>query len=242
MQIDLVFTHIPITEEKLSDRTVVMVDVLRTSTTICVALANGAKEVIPVDGVPAAMQLMGNLSRDNVLLCGEKEGKLIEGFDLGNSPSDYEAEIIKGKSLIFNTTNGSVALTKMKTAKSAIICGFVNINACADFIAGKDDNILIVCAGNNRQFNLEDAVCGGMLVNILQKKIGREMEMNDGTEASVIIYNKYQDKYLQMLKHSFHGKYLMSLGLSKDLNFCAKVDSYDIVPVYNEGIVRLDHN
>lgn len=241
MKVDLVFTHIPITEEKLSDRAVVMVDVLRTSTTVTVALANGAKEIIPVDGVPAAMQLMGNLSRDNVLLCGEREGKLIEGFDLGNSPFDYQEEIIKGKSLIFNTTNGSVALTKMKTAKLSIVCGFVNISACADFLVKEDEDVLIVCAGNHHQFDMEDAVCGGMLVNLLQNKVGREMEMNDGTEAAVIIFNKYQDKYLHLLENAYHGKYLVSLGLGGDLSVCADVDSYNVVPVYKDGVLRLEH-
>lgn len=239
MKTDLVFTHVPITDEKLSNRTVVMIDVLRTSTTICVALKNGAKTVIPVEGVPAAMELLGNLSRDNVLLCGEREGKLIEGFDLGNSPLEYEEKVVKGKSLIICTTDGSVALTKMRSAKSSIVCGLVNITACADFVVEKDDDLLIVCAGHHRQFNLEDAVCGGMLVNILQGKIGREMHMNDGTEAAVIIYQKYRDDYLKLLRHSDHGTYLKSLDLGKDLKVCAEVDSLDIVPEYIEGRVIL---
>lgn len=239
MKTDLIFTHVPITDDKLRDRTVVVVDVLRASTTVCVALKNGAREVIPVESVPAAMELTGNLSRDNVLLCGEREGTVIEGFDLGNSPREYTAEVVNGKSLIFCTTNGSVALTKTKAAGDSIVCGFVNISACVEFISHQNSDLLIICAGNNNQFSLEDAVCGGLLVQILQNEMGRKIKMNDGTEAALIIYKKYKNKYLDLLKKCTHGKYLIKLGLGNDLPICADVDSINLVPVYSKGRLTL---
>ena len=239
MKTELVFTHIPITDENLSDRTVVVVDILRTSTTICIALKNGAKEIIPVESVPAAMQLIGNLSRDNTLLCGEREGVVIEGFNLGNSPLEYSEEVIKGKTLVICTTNGSVALTKTKSARVCIVCGFVNVSACVNFILEQKRDLLIVCAGSNKQFDLEDAVCGGMIVNMLQEKIGGEMEINDGTEAAVIIYQKYKDNYLHLLQNCHHGKYLASLGFGEDLKICSQVDSLEVVPLYAKSRVAL---
>ncbi len=237
MKADLVFTHLPVPNEKWKDRIVVMVDVLRTSTTICVALSNGAKEVIPFDNVASAMELAGNLSRDNVLLCGEREGKLIEGFDLGNSPLEYTHETITDKSLIFCSTNGSSALVKAGHAKSALACAFINLAACLEHILQADNDILVVCAGNEGQFALEDTVCGGMLLNLLDRKIGGGLETNDGAEAALILYDKYSGHYLKLLRNCSHGQYLRSIGFEKDLNVCSRIDALNVVPVYKDGTV-----
>lgn len=235
MKADLVLTHIPITDEKLKNRLVVIIDVLRTSTTICVALKNGAKEVIPVTNVADAMTLAGNLSRDNVILCGEREGNLIEGFNLGNSSLEYTSEIVAGKSLIFTSTNGSVALVKASNAKTAIIAGFVNMSACVDFIMHAGEDVLIVCAGNNQQFSMEDTVCGGMLVHLLMQENEAGLEMNDGAEAAHILFEHHRNNYLKMLQNSTHGKYLLTLDFGRDLEVCAEVDSINIIPKLHQG-------
>ena len=240
MKADLVLTHIPITDEKLKNRLVVIIDVLRTSTTICVALKNGAKEVIPVTNVADAMTLAGNLSRDNVILCGEREGKLIEGFNLGNSSFEYTPEIVGGKSLIFTSTNGSIALVKSNNAKTAVIAGFVNMSACVDFIVDAHEDVLIICAGNNQQFSMEDAVCGGLLIHLLQQGTGGDLEMNDGAEAANILFERHRDNYLEMMLNSTHGKYLQSLDFEKDLKVCAEVDSLEVIPFLRQGKVTLN--
>ena len=239
MKADMVFTHIPITDENLKNRLVVMVDVLRTSTSICVALKNKAKEIIPVSSVPDAMELAANLSRDNILLCGEREGRLIDGFDLGNSPFEYSQETVSGKSLIFSSTNGSVALIKSHSAYLTIVCGFVNVSACLDFIMGNNHDLLVVCAGNNDRFALEDAVCGGFLIHLLQQEIERSMELNDGAEAAVILYQQYNDRYYELLQNCSHGRYLTSLNLESDLRICAEVDSINLAPIYKAGKITL---
>ncbi|MBC8205130.1 MAG: 2-phosphosulfolactate phosphatase, partial [FCB group bacterium] len=163
MEVDLLFTHIPITEERLKDHTVIVIDVLRASTTISIALKNGAREVIPTVDVPSAIQLAENLSRDNLLLCGEREGRIIEGFDLGNSPIEYTADTVNGKSLIFCSTNGSITISKTASAKGTVVAGFINAAACIDYIIGQNDKFLFICAGNKQQFCLEDVVCGGLM-------------------------------------------------------------------------------
>lgn len=243
MKADLVFTHLPVPNEKWKERTVVMVDVLRTSSTICVALKNGAREVIPFENVPTAMQLAANLPRDNVLLCGEREGKLIEGFNLGNSPLEYTEDIVKDKTLIFCSTNGSSALVKAGQAKSAIVCAFINVNTCLEHILKTEDDLLVVCAGNEGQFALEDTVCGGMLLNLLSRKLSGGIETNDGAEAALILCEKYSGHYLKLLRNCSHGQYLRSIGFEKDLNICARIDSYNIVPVYKDGkVVALEYS
>ena len=217
MKADLILTHIPITDEKLKNRLAVIVDVLRTSSTICIALKNNAREVIPVSCVPDAMELAGNLSRDNILLCGEREGKLIEGFDLGNSPFEYSSEIVEGKSLIFCSTNGSEALVKSSSAHLTVVCGFINMSACLDYILKSKSDIIIVCAGNNGQFAMEDTVCGGMLIYLIRQEIGDEFEMNDGSEAALILFQRYKDKYYRLLQRCSYGRYLKSLNYEADL-------------------------
>jgi len=239
MKADLVLTHIPITDEKLKNRLVVIIDVLRTSTTICVALRNGAKEVIPVANVADAMTLAGNLSRDNLILCGEREGKLIEGFNLGNSSLEYTSDIVAGKSLIFTSTNGSVALVKSSNAKTAIIAGFINMSACVDFIMNAGEDVLVVCAGNNQQFTMEDTVCGGMLIHLLMQENETDLEMNDGAEAAHILFEHHRNNYLEMLHNSTHGKYLQTLDYERDLEVCAEVDSMNIIPKLEQGKVTL---
>ena len=240
MEIDLVLTHIPITDEKLKNRMVVIIDVLRASTTICEALMHGAKEIIPVLNVADAMSLAGNLSRDNLLLCGEREGNVIEGFNLGNSPLEYTADVVAGKSLIFTSTNGSVALVKASSAKSAIITGFINISASVDKLMESGENVLIICSGNNQQFAMEDTVCGGMLVHLLKQECKDEVILNDGAEAAEILFEKSRNKYYEMLKNCKHGKYLISLNYGEDLAVCASVDSVSVIPVLKQGKVTLE--
>lgn len=241
MKVDLLFTHIPITDEKLKDHIVVVIDVLRASTTICEALKNGAREIIPTDNVPSAIELAENLSRDNLLLCGEREGKKIEGFDLGNSPSEYTPEIVKGKSLIYCSTNGSITIAKTHAARRTLIAGFVNVSACIDYIIENGgDKLLFVCSGNNQQFSLEDAVCGGLMIDHLQKMLGENYTTTDGTEAAHLLFAKYQGDYVKLLTHCNHGQYLQTLGMGDDIEICAAIDSIANVPIYSQGEITLE--
>ena len=240
MKADLVLTHIPAAHEKWKDRAAIVVDVLRASTSICQALNNGAKHVIPVDSVPAAMELAASMGRDSLKLCGEREGKLIEGFDLGNSPYEYTEEAVAGKPLVFCSTNGSTAIVRAAHAIFALVCGFVNISACAKRIKESKHDILIVCAGNEGQFALEDTVCGGMLLDIILDGFDGEVEMNDGAEAALILYRNYSGQYLKLMQKCRHGKYLKSLGYENDLSLCADVDKLSIVPILKEGKIILD--
>jgi len=240
MKIDLSFTHIPVTDDKLKNHLVAVVDVLRASSTICEALRNGAKEIIPLAEVSEAMELTGKLSRDNVLLCGEREGNIIPGYDLGNSPLEYSREMVQGKTLIFTSTNGSVAMTKAASAKSAIIVSFNNISAAVDYILRAGEDLTIICSGNNMQFAMEDAVCGGMMVNMLCQQSEDAVELNDGAQAAVILFQKFRSKYRQLLVRCFHGRYLKSLGYDQDLEFCSQVDNNNAIPVLKEGKIILN--
>lgn len=226
----------------LKDKNVIILDVLRATTTIAVALTNGAKEIIPTENIATAVRVAKGSK--NSILCGERNGKTIEGFSLGNSPLEYTPEVVKDKSLIFSTTNGTLAIIKSKFAKISLLCSFVNISAVVDYVNSIDEDFTIICSGKLNDFCLEDAVCAGMLLNKLSA--GRELEMRDSEIAALNLCNDLtmllnvpsQDKILKMLLMSEHGKYLKQIGFEKDLEVSSKIDSHPYIPFFRNGVIR----
>ena len=239
MRVDLHFTPHQIDELALRDKTVVVVDVLRASTSIATALNNGAKEIIPVTTVERAVKISGNLFGDYVLRGGERNGKMIEGFNLGNSPFDYSEEKVKGKAIIFSSTNGSMAIEKSRFARHVAICGFVNIALVTEFMKELRQDFIIVCAGNNGMFSLEDSVCAGMLVHKLSEDDGVELLLSDAAIAATMLYRGHSRSLLKMIKNSEHGKYLASIGFADDLPVCAGVDTIPVLPQLVGNVIKV---
>jgi 2-phosphosulfolactate phosphatase len=228
----------------LKGKNVVIIDVLRSTSTMIVALANGAKEIIPAETVSVAARIARG--SNNSLLCGERGGKIIEGFNLGNSPLEYKEEIIKDRSLIFSTTNGTLSILRAKLSKSCVLASFLNLSKVIDYIINLKEDVTLVCSGKLNNFCIEDAVCAGIIINKLIEnkvnieisdpefavlKLGKILALNSGNISS--------DKILDMLKISEHGKYLKSVGFEDDLIFCSKVDTYPYIPLYIKGAIRL---
>jgi 2-phosphosulfolactate phosphatase len=233
-------------ELTLKDKNVVVVDVLRASSTILTALVNGAKEVIPAENVSVAARISKGLG--NSILCGERNGKVIEGFKLGNSPFEYTPENIKSKSLIFSTTNGTVAIAKSKFAKSCVLASFLNLNAVVKHLLAINDDFTIVCSGKLNDFCVEDSVYAGLI-------IAKLFELNNKANYTLLdsgyisyqiskqlIYKNSkpdQHRVLNMFKKSEHGKYLLSLGFDNDLEYCSNIDLLNGLPVFKNNIIKL---
>lgn len=216
----------------LPGKTVVVIDVLRASTTITTALHNGAETVIPTATVREAIKRADQFDRKNVLLCGERKGIRVPEFDLGNSPAEYGSQVVRNKTIIFTSSNGSRLLAKVKEASLVIVAGFVNISAVVKKVMHKNNDCIFACAGSAGQFSLEDTVCAGMLVDGLQNEYnGSTLILNDEAKAALILYRYYSKEVLTMLKGSSHGQYLASIHMEDDLAICASVDLYDVVPV-----------
>jgi 2-phosphosulfolactate phosphatase len=212
----------------------VVIDVLRASTVICTALANGAKEVIPFADVERARAQMKR--RDaHELLCGERAGVKINGFDLGNSPSEYTPVVISGKSLLYASTNGSVAMAQSPQGTDTIVAGFVNLTAAAEHIDRIGMSTLIVCSGREGGFSLEDAVCAGALIARLWEFSDHAESATDSAYAAQALWDRYKDDPAMALWQSDHGKYLISLGFGSDLSTCAAIDSIPVVPTMKGG-------
>ncbi len=239
IKISLFFTHQDLDSELvLKDKNVVVIDVLRTSTTMAAGLANGAKEIIPTEDVATAGRI-GRGSEGQSLLCGERNGKIIEGFNLGNSVKEYTAEKVAGKNLIFSSTNGTPALMKSKFAHTCIVLGFTNLSRCADYLTGLKEDFIILCAGRNGEFSLEDTVCAGMLIYKLIKNNSAEYALTDSSRGALKLYESYKKDLLKMLHESEHGRFLIELGFEDDLAACAKVDSCKCLPVMRNGVIKL---
>lgn len=243
-RIDILLTQALIQDDLvLKDKNVIILDVLRATTTMTIALANGAKEIIPTENIATAVRVAKGSK--NSLLCGERNGKVVDGFNLGNSPLEYKPEAVKDKALIFSTTNGTLAIIKSKFAKTCVLCSFINISAIVDYVNSIDEDFTIICSGKLNDFCLEDAVCAGMLLTKLSE--GRNPEMKDSEIAAVNLCNDLamllnvpsQEKILRLFHLSEHGKYLTQLGFEKDLEVSSKIDSYPFIPIFRNGVIKL---
>jgi 2-phosphosulfolactate phosphatase len=239
MRVELSFTPHQADEVALRDRTVIAIDVLRASTTIITALHNGAREVIPVTTVESAVKLAGQLAGDVVLLGGERGGRMIQGFSLGNSPAEYSTERVKGKSIVFSSTNGSQVLVNGRYAREMVVCGFVNMRLVVDFLRERPRDFILACAGTNGAFSLEDAVCAGMVVHELVKDTSLGATLSDGALAAESLYRSYGKNVLKLLHSTQHGRYLQDIGFEDDLKLCASVDSIPVLPQLEGNVIRL---
>jgi len=233
-QLEICFVPGSLVEPRLKDKTAVVVDVLRASTSICTAIHNRCRQIIPVADPERAFQLREELGGEDILLCGERAGQKIEGFDLGNSPSEYEKRAVADKTLIFASTNGSGAIVKCRAAAETLIGGFVNAAALVDYINSGDRDLLILCSGREGNFALEDTLAAGMLAALLLERDGWEL-VNDAANAARLLYNSYAPRLEETARNCDHGRYLASLGFGSDITLALAIDSLAVVPVLKEG-------
>ncbi len=162
---------------ELAGGTVVVIDVLRASTTIIYALDAGAREVVPCLEIADAQKLADQLPTDEIVLGGEREGVLIDGFDLGNSPEDYTPDRVEGKTVIFTTTNGTRAMIHARMADEVLVGAFVNAGAIVDRLVDRE-KVSILCAGTDGRISEDDAMVAGLLVDRLQRRGGMVYQQN----------------------------------------------------------------
>jgi 2-phosphosulfolactate phosphatase len=237
MRVENLFAPGEINEAAVKGKTVAVIDVLRACTTMAYAMARGCERIIPVGGIEAATTLAASLDKNVTLLAGEREGKPIDGFDLGNSPAEYKADVVKGKTIILATTNGTRAITMSQGADRILITSLVNMQAVVDAVVSLDaGDLTVVCAGDQDRFALEDAVCAGMLIDRLLDSVSAEL--SDGAYAARQLYKLKKKSIDELLRSCEHGKYLQDIGFGTDLDICAGVDKLSVIPTVKDG--RID--
>ncbi|HYM80256.1 MAG TPA: 2-phosphosulfolactate phosphatase [Candidatus Limnocylindria bacterium] len=202
----------------------VVIDVLRATTSLTIALHHGARGVIPFESTGEALACRDREA--DVLACGEREGRIVPGFDLGNSPFEYTAERVAGKRLAFASTNGSRVMREAGRAGRRLLAAFVNAAAVVDALAGQRD-VVILCAGKLVDFCLEDAACAGLLCARLESR-GARMR-GAGARLARALAPATREEVRALVEGSSHGRYLRSLGpaFARDVASCAELDSID---------------
>lgn len=216
----------------LSNSIVVIIDVFRATSTIAAALYNGAKCVIPVDTVPKAIEISKNIGG---IAAGERDGIIAEGLQYGNSPLEYTRELIKNKTLVLTTTNGTRLLQMAldKNADTIISGSFPNLSAVCDFLRAEKKNIVLGCAGWKDRFNLEDTLFAGAVIHRLSNDFSIHC---DSSLMAETMYATHQNKLADFAPKLTHYYRLVErFGLIEDIRFCLTEDIANVLPVYVEG-------
>lgn len=222
----------------LNDAVVVVIDVFRATSTIAAALYNGAARVIPVATVEQCISI--GSETENAVTAGERDGKVIEGLQYGNSPAEYPRNFIEGKTLVLTTTNGT-RLLHMALANGAteVITGsFPNLDAVCDHLVSKGKNVILGCSGWKSRFNLEDALFAGAVVN----KVHEHFTVRcDSSLMASELYDLHRDNLYEFVQKTSHWHRLAAYGLEKDLQYCITPNVANVLPVYDNGdLVVLD--
>lgn len=242
MKLSVAFASNGLASADVAGRAVAVVDVLRATTTICAALDHGARAIIVAAEIDDAARLAQSLDRKDVLLMGERGGKAIPGFALGNSPREMTAEVVAGKTLVMTTTNGTRALLATTGAHEVMVAAGVNLTVASERLAmhlAEGREVLIVCAGRAQAFGLDDAyIAGRLLVGALAGSRSRK-GMNDAAIASVDLVRRYGDRIERVLLLSGAGRELAALGYTADVRAAAATDSHPVLPLYHDRRVTL---
>lgn len=218
----------------------VILDILRASTTITHALANGASSVIPTLDVESAQTTACGFAPGSVLTGGEREGLLIPGFDLDNNPFAYAPDVVRDKTIVFTTTNGTKALHRAAQADRVLIGAFVNLAAVVRVLAEDPRPVHLVCAGTKGKITVEDSLCAGAIAHHLARALGEPIDdwTDDQLQLAVRLYRDASSSpvaFRGAMRNSFGGRNCRRLGFDDQIDRAATIDLFDIVPEYHAG-------
>jgi 2-phosphosulfolactate phosphatase len=216
----------------LQDVIVVIIDVFRATSTIATALFNGASRIIPVDSVEQCITIGGQL--EGSITAGERDGKVIEGLQYGNSPAEYPKDFINGKTLVLTTTNGTRLLhMALERGAAEVITGsFPNLSAVCEFLKSQNKNVILGCSGWKNRFNIEDTLFAGAVIS----RIKEEFTIHcDSSLMAEEMYNLHKDDMHSFIQLTTHWHRLAAYGLQKDLQYCVTEDVANVLPIYKNG-------
>ena len=217
----------------VSNSVVVIIDILRATSTIATALYNGAKAVIPVDSVSRCIELGRQIDG---ITAGERDGKIAEGLEHGNSPFEYTKEFIEGKTLVLTTTNGTrlLQMAMDKNAHEIITGAFSNLSSVCDHLSAIKKNVILGCAAWKDRVNMEDILFAGAVITT----IGKNFSINcDSSHIAESMYEKSKKDMFGFMKKNDASHYhrLMGFGLEKDIRYCLTQDLANVLPQYEDG-------
>lgn len=242
MKLDVIFTPAGLAPAEVQGRTVFVIDVLRATTTICAALHHGARAVVPVATAEEAMRLAQTLGAADVVTAGEQNSERIPGFTLGNSPLEMTEAAVRGKTVAMTTTNGTRALLACQSASEVYIAAAVNLGVAGararELLASRRE-LLILCAGRENGFGLDDAYAAGRLVEAALGGRRRRKGLNDAALVSVDLVRRYGTAWERPLSFSAAGRQLAKLGMDRDVAVAGREDAYPVLPLFHDRRVTL---
>ncbi len=227
MNINLIIKKEDVIPIELSGKTVIVIDVLRATSTMVFALENGCKEIIAVSTPEEALTLKKQL-RTKAILGGERNKQKLPGFDFGNSPREYSLEKILNKVLIFTTTNGTALINLCIYSKDTIIGSFMNASSVVRYLKGKS-HVVLACAGTKGDFSLEDYLLAGYMSLLISKEYPNSSVCEECQKA-IGLYKVFEMDMPGILEKTPHGQGLFRLGLHKDIKYCLQKDNISLVP------------
>ena len=209
---------------------VVVIDVLRATTAICVAFEYGIKSIIPVPTLEDALEY----KKKGFLVGAERKGQIVEGFDFGNSPYSYMKDEFKGKDVVLTTTNGTKSIAAAKDADTLVIGALVNVDVLTTWLIKQNKNTLCLCSGWQDKFNLEDTICAGAISEALINT-GNFTSIEDSSIAAKYLYLSAKDNFMGYLKSSSHRRRLRNLNLNEDIKYCLTPNKTKVIPILKDG-------
>jgi 2-phosphosulfolactate phosphatase len=240
VRIDVLLGEAAVAPADVADRVVVVIDVLRAATTVATALAHGARAVVPFETVEETVARAKAYARGEVKLAGERRMQRIEGFDLGNSPTEHTAAAVGGCTILYTTTNGTAALTATHGARACFFAAFVNAAATIAAVrdaAGTERDIVILCAGSERRIGLEDVVCAGRLVRGLADGVGAVR--GDGARVAELVERPFVGGIASVAHEASHARALAAAGFESDVTACLTLDRFDVAVRYHDRQLQL---
>jgi 2-phosphosulfolactate phosphatase len=217
--------------------TVVIIDVLRATSTIATALYNGARYIVPVDSVAKCIELGRQI---NCITAGERDGKIAEGLSYGNSPFEYTREFINGKILVLTTTNGTRLLHMAldKGAREIITGSFCNLDAVSEYLIRQKNNVILACAAWKDRINIEDTLFAGAVIEKVRGYFNIEC---DASHLALNVYQKASGDLFTFMKdnNASHYNRLMGFGLEKDIRYCLEPNLANVLPIYEDGKLKI---
>lgn len=222
----------------VSDSLMVIIDVFRATSTIATALYNGALKIIPVDSVPKCIELGKG---EGCVTAGERDGKVVEGLQYGNSPAEYHRAFIQGKTLVITTTNGTKLLhMALERGASEVVTGsFPNLSAVCNYLIQQKKNVILGCSGWKDRFNLEDTLFAGAVISRIEQHFTIHC---DSSLMAKAMYNLHKDDIYSFIRQTTHWHRLSAYGVEKDLEYCVTEDVANILPVYDGNALIINNS
>lgn len=237
MKISVYATPENVLDKELKDQRVVIIDVLRATSTILTALYNGCRDIVPTIEIEEAVNISRIYEKDSFLLCGERNITAIDGFHLSNSPAEYTEDIVKGKTLLFTTTNGTRAIRKASDAGEVIIAALNNVDAVSDYLLSKEGDIVFICAGTDKKFSLDDIVAAGAVISRMVKR-DPAIVVSDLAYVCRHMYESCADDIEDLLKESAHFQRMEEAGLLEDIKDCLSLNTAPVVGIFKDGVIK----